>query len=633
MGFSFSQKKYYFIPRFSIILLLIFSFTLGLVSHCIIYFHQLNTGFRILHSLFMGILYDLMIACLFVFCSLIFIFIIRDKFEKFIVILLFFFYTLFQFIDINYYFVFGTHLPFQTIEYFNQLDKFSSNILDIIGNYTFILFFVAPNIIFVSLMWRYPLVKSKVSNINLCISLFLIIFLGSAAGVYPNSYVAKNMNDPLTSSALNYFYWSRKIADDQKIIAPIAALKKIVDMLPGEIPNDSLYRDLPLARGQTSNSCENIKSKVPWIEEMCSPEKMNILIILLESFRASEIDSYGSELGLTPNFKKWKNKGIFFKNFYANGFQTRHGEVATYCSVMPNYGQTVFSHYHQNHFLCLPELLRQSGYSTSWIHNADAAFDNQLLMLPKMGFEKIMDRFDFDFDTETLGWGYSDEALFNKWIKFLDQEKAPFFSSALTITNHHPFDVPESYQYFKNRSVQNKYYEAISYVDSMLNQFLIKASKSKWFKNTLIFVTADTSNYQNPQRPYKNFEEFVKTRSQIPLLILGGGINHSFEEQRFFSQIDLAPTIMDLLGVPYLSPWMGRSMLNANNDAIAYTNRPGNYWAVMSQKGRYYNESNQNDHYFGFQENDDLKLEYKLSGRAWIDTTKWLLQENKIWHE
>ena len=140
MGFSFSRKKYYFIPRFSIILLLIFSFTLGLVSHCIIYFHQLNTGFRILHSLFMGILYDLMIACLFVFCALIFIFIIRDKFEKFIIILLFFFYTLFQFIDINYYFVFGTHLPFHTIEYFNQLDKFSSNILDIIGNYTFILF-------------------------------------------------------------------------------------------------------------------------------------------------------------------------------------------------------------------------------------------------------------------------------------------------------------------------------------------------------------------------------------------------------------------------------------------------------------------------------------------------------------
>ena len=84
-----------------------------------------------------------------------------------------------------------------------------------------------------------------------------------------------------------------------------------------------------------------------------------------------------------------------------------------------------------------------------------------------MGFETIMDR--FDFDTGTLGWGYSDEALFNKWIKFLEQEKEPFFSSALTITNHHPFDVPEKYQHFKKRNVQNKYYESISYVDSVLN--------------------------------------------------------------------------------------------------------------------------------------------------------------------
>ena len=72
--------------------------------------------------------------------------------------------------------------------------------------------------------------------------------------------------------------------------------------------------------------------------------------------------------------------------------------------------------------------------------------------------------------------------------------------------------------------MQNKYYEAVNYVDSMLNQFLIAASKTKWFKNTLIFITSDTSNYQNPQKPFSNFEDFVKTRSKIPLLIIGGNI-------------------------------------------------------------------------------------------------------------
>ena len=130
----------------------------------------------------------------------------------------------------------------------------------------------------------------------------------------------------------------------------------------------------------------------------------------------------------------------------------------------------------------------------------------------------------------------------------------------------------------------------------------------------MIFVTADTSNYQNPQSPYKNFEDFVKIRSQIPLLIIGGSIKHPFVEKRFFSQIDLAPTIMDLLGFPYLSSWMVRSMLNATSDSIAYTNRPGNYWAVMSHKGRYYNEANMKDQYYGFGANDELKFEYKLVG-------------------
>ena len=69
--------------------------------------------------------------------------------------------------------------------------------------------------------------------------------MGSVAGVDPNSYVVKNMNDPLTSSALNYFYWSRKITDDEKIKKPIDALKQIVKKLPGEIPQDSLYKELP----------------------------------------------------------------------------------------------------------------------------------------------------------------------------------------------------------------------------------------------------------------------------------------------------------------------------------------------------------------------------------------------------
>ena len=148
------------------------------------------------------------------------------------------------------------------------------------------------------------------------------------------------MNDPLTSSAVNYFYWSRHMISDEKIQKPSASLERVISKLPGEVPDHPVYEDLPLARHHSSESCRKSIFQDPLASALCSEKNMNVLLILLESFRAADMDSFGSELGLTPNFGKWKQKGIFFNNFYANGFQTRHAEIAAYCSVMPNYGES-----------------------------------------------------------------------------------------------------------------------------------------------------------------------------------------------------------------------------------------------------------------------------------------------------
>ena len=79
MSFQLVQQQFvsqkYFKPRPSIVLLLIFCFLTGVLSHLIIYFHQLNEGIRVVHSLFMGLCYDLMIASLITFLRLSFCFV------------------------------------------------------------------------------------------------------------------------------------------------------------------------------------------------------------------------------------------------------------------------------------------------------------------------------------------------------------------------------------------------------------------------------------------------------------------------------------------------------------------------------------------------------------------------------
>ena len=95
MSFQLDQQQFvsqkYFKPRPSFVLLLIFCFLTGVLSHFIIYFHQLNEGIRVFHSLFMGLCYDLMIASLITFIAVIFLFCLRSKFERLIIILFFLF--------------------------------------------------------------------------------------------------------------------------------------------------------------------------------------------------------------------------------------------------------------------------------------------------------------------------------------------------------------------------------------------------------------------------------------------------------------------------------------------------------------------------------------------------------------
>ncbi len=167
-------------------------------------------------------------------------------------------------------------------------------------------------------------------------------------------------------------------------------------------------------------------------------------------------------------------------------------------------------------------------------------------------------------------------------------------------------------------------------MDSKLGEFLSLAEKEPWFENTLIIITADTSSFQPPQSEPKDFGEFVALRSRIPLLILGGPIKQNAEINEFASQIDLAPTIMDLLGLAWTSPWVGKSLIAKQDLPIAYTNRPGSYWAVMSEEGSVFSE---NDHKFHMDDLINPKLEDRLKslGSAWLSVTSWLLQEDLYW--
>lgn len=606
----------------------------GVISHLMIFLPIVQKEQRHFHNLSLGLSYDVMNASLLAILLLILGTFLSTRLRKTLHGVVVTLYLVFVFIDFQYVQQFGTHLPISTIEYLEEAESFTSTITTVLKSKSLWFILILPVLFYLPiLIFTGRDTKKRNGKVSrFFISLISLILIGGATGSYSNSYVSKNMNDPLTTSGAFYFYWSRHIEAVQIYEKPVEALEYLASKLPGTLPKEKTLQRFPLVRTHSPTTCENTQEQNVIGQSLCGSKKPNFIFLFMESVRAAEMGSYGSDLGLTPNFDKWTKEGLFFKNFYANGFQTRHGQVASYCSLMPNYGAAIMKRYPKNNFICLPEMLKAKGYKTSWLFGSDAAFDDQVNFLPKIGFDQIIDKFSFPSGTETLGWGYSDKALFTKWLDVLDKEKQPFYSSGLTITNHHPFDVPPKYKLNRGDDDTRKYHEAVYYTDAMLGEFLEKAKTKDWYKNSLIFIFSDTANYQQALKPFKDLEDLVTVRSQIPLLIVGGAVRKPAVIEDFYSQIDFAPTVMDLLGDDYTASWAGVSMLSKKLPAIAFTNRPGNYWAVMSRQGRFYRGNDRDDFTYDFVD-ESLKSEYKKLGLSWIQATQWLLQENLYWHD
>ena len=93
-------------------------------------------------------------------------------------------------------------------------------------------------------------------------------------------------------------------------------------------------------------------------------------------------------------------------------------------------------------------------------------------------------------------------------------------------------------------------HRAIQYADYALGQFISKAKIQPYWENTIFLVVADHDARAMGKDlvPINNFH--------IPGVILNSG-KDAILDQRIVSQIDLAPTLLSLIGIENFSPMLG----------------------------------------------------------------------------
>jgi phosphoglycerol transferase MdoB-like AlkP superfamily enzyme len=147
-------------------------------------------------------------------------------------------------------------------------------------------------------------------------------------------------------------------------------------------------------------------------------------------------------------------------------------------------------------------------------------------------------------------------------------KKEPFFSVVLTLSSHEPFEIPVPSIYNKN-DLPSKFRKAAHYTDQCLNEFLIKAKKESWYKNTLFVIVADHGH----RLPREYNTAFDVRKFRIPLLFYGDVIKDEYKRTQITkigSQTDIAKTLLNQLNISDNSYKWSKDMFNLDAKSFAF---------------------------------------------------------------
>lgn len=296
--------------------------------------------------------------------------------------------------------------------------------------------------------------------------------------------------------------------------------------------------------------------------------KKNLVIILLESTGASVTSLYG-EYDTTPFMKELAERAIVAEHAYTVVPHTSKAIVSSLCGIEPRPGVEMVEALENGiPGKCLAALLAEQGYRTAMLQAAVSEFENRPQLVRNMGFQELIAGEHMNARGLQVAnyFGYEDRILLEptrNWLK-KHGNKGPFFLAYLTNTPHHDYLGPRHYgwvQYVENKA-HNRYLNTIRYQDFFLRDLFAEFEKAGKLRDTVFVIVGDHGE-AFAQHGLSGHDNLVYDEClRVPLLVIDP--ERQSQPARlpgFYSQLDIAPTVLEALGFSYdEGGYVGRSL-------------------------------------------------------------------------
>lgn len=219
--------------------------------------------------------------------------------------------------------------------------------------------------------------------------------------------------------------------------------------------------------------------------------------------------------------------------------------------------------------------LSQNGYKTAFLRGADETYMDEHILFKKAGFDEVIGATYFttrpDYKNYINWWGLADKKLFEYAVEYLKNHKdSPVFITLLTVDSHVPLGRTD-YLGLNYKEIDAPFYNvptlprAFARFGQDVTLFLDTLKTEGLFdENTLVLIMPDHPSYSNTPTN-KLFKPYRKEFDNLPFIILTKEpIKNPIADGELISQLDIAPTILDLLNLPQEKGFFGHSLFDVN---------------------------------------------------------------------
>ncbi|MCC6849451.1 MAG: sulfatase [Deltaproteobacteria bacterium] len=332
----------------------------------------------------------------------------------------------------------------------------------------------------------------------------------------------------------------------------------------------------------------------------------NVIFITVDTLRADHLGVAGYGRDTSPTIDALAREGVWFPRCYTQSATTGASHASIFTAVLPPTHGVLSNHEQFPDRPSLFRTLRERGWVT-------AGFVSSVVVGRKFGVQHALDHFDDEATSvesnrpergervaaDTLAaagdWlaARADARPFFAWIHLIDphgpytaplepdryvnDDKARFGARALAAGDSSwVFDAIPAYQLLGTARDPEYYvarYDAeIRYADDALGAFFARVRALGLWDRTLVVLTADHGETLADPDHHRYFSHGViayEEVSRVPLVIREPGGRDQLarvDATRPVMAIDVAPTVLDLVGLEAPSAFEGRSLLAGPRD-------------------------------------------------------------------